>query len=97
MKRQVVQFGEKRDMKRQDRAERRLCRTVCAASVLCAVLFLTACAGESPAAGQSGQDASTKQIGQDEDWLAQRIKRDGRTKHDPVSYTHLTLPTIYSV
>lgn len=82
MKRQVVQFWEKRDMKRQDRAERRLCRTVCAASVLCAALFLTACAGESPAAGQSGQDASTKQIGQDEDWLAQRIKRDGRTKHD---------------
>ena len=82
MKRQMVQFGEKRDMKRQDRAERRLCRTVCAASVLCAALFLTACAGESPAAGQSGQDASTKQIGQDEDWLAQRIKRDGRTKHD---------------
>lgn len=56
----------------------------CAASILCAVMLLTACAGENAA----GQQDSTGQIGadsaaeQDADWLAERVKYDRRTKHD---------------
>ncbi len=68
-------------------------RAVCTAAAVCAAMLLTACAGEDLASGEgisNGQDAQTGQsgetvsekAGQDEDWLARRMKRDGRTKHD---------------
>lgn len=48
-------------------------RMVCAISVLCLALLLTACAGE---------DAVAEQTGQGEDWLTLRTRQDRRTKHD---------------
>ena len=67
-------YGEKnRDMRKKNRTEKKTGRMVCTVSALCLALFLTACAGENTTAERTGQD---------EDWLAQRMNRDRRTKHD---------------
>lgn len=60
-------------MMRNGKAGKNTGRAVCAVSVLCLTLLLTACAGENMTADQTGQS---------EDWLAQRTERDRRTKHD---------------
>lgn len=60
-------------MMRNGKAGKNTGRAVCAVSVLCLALLLTACAGENKTADQTGQS---------EDWLAQRTERDRRTMHD---------------
>lgn len=79
---------------RRGKAGRQTGRAACTASILFMAALLTACAGENAAAGKTGQenmagekaentapgqDVST---GQQEEWLAARMKRDCRTKHD---------------
>lgn len=73
MKKRMVLCGKNRDMMRNGKAGKSTGRVVCAISVLCLALLLTACAGENKAAEQTEQNA---------DWLAQRMNRDRRTKHD---------------
>ena len=73
MKKRMVLGGKNRDMMRNSKAGKNTGRAVCTVLALCAALLLTACAGENRTAEQTEQN---------EDWLAQRVNRDRRTKHD---------------
>ena len=57
----------------RNRTEKKTGRVVCAFSVVCAAVLLTACADEDVAVWQTGQDV---------DWLGERMKQEHRTKHD---------------
>lgn len=73
MKKRMVLCGKNRDRMRDSKAGKNTGRTACTVSALCMALLLTACAGENKVAEQTRQEA---------DWLAQRVNRDRRTKHD---------------